>query len=241
MEELFSFNNLLFGLAVYVANIIQGITGFAGSLLSMPPSIHLQGLATSKVAINTYGLISSAIIFSKTYKTIDWKEARKIVCIMGAGLLGGILISKLSSPGILLKVYAVFVIAVALKEMFYKGSLDFSDKALVIVLIVAGLFQGMFVSGGPFLIIYAAKKFKDKDQIRGSLCLVWLFMNGSLMLSQIMGGEFNAHSLMITLVGLPGVFLGVATGAYLAKKLSKEKFLKFVYILLCVAGTSLLI
>lgn len=241
MEEILSANNLLFGLAIYIANIIQGITGFAGSLLAMPPSIHLQGLATSKVAVNTYGLISSAIIFSKTYKNIDWQEAKRIVFIMGSGLLGGILISKFSSPTILLKVYALFVVAVALKEMFYKGALDFSDKGLIIVLIIAGLFQGMFVSGGPFLIIYAAKKFKDKDQIRGSLCFVWLFMNGSLMLSQIMGGDFNSHSLLITLIGLPGVFLGVATGGYLSKKLSKEKFLKFVYVLLCIAGTSLFI
>lgn len=241
MEEFLTSNNLLFGLAIYIANIIQGITGFAGSLLAMPPSIHLQGLATSKVAVNTYGLISSLIIFSRTYKNIDWQEAKKIVLIMGSGLLGGIVISNFSSPGILLKIYSLFVIAVALKEMFYKGSLDFGDKSLIIVLIIAGLFQGMFVSGGPFLIIYAAKKFKDKDQIRGSLCFVWLFMNGSLMLSQIMGGQFNTHSLLITLIGLPGVFLGVATGGFLAKKLSKEKFLKFVYLLLCVSGTSLLL
>lgn len=241
MEEILTSNNLLFGLAIYIANIIQGTTGFAGSLLSMPPSIHLQGLATAKVAVNTYGLISSAIIFSKTYKNIDREEAKKIIMVMGAGLAGGIMLSKLSSPMILLKIYALFVIAVALKEMFYKGALEFGEKALVVVLLIAGMFQGMFVSGGPFLIIYAAKKFKDKDQIRGSLCLVWLFMNGSLMLSQILGGEFNAQSLTTTLIGLPGVFLGVATGGYLAKRLSKEKFLKFVYVLLCISGASLFI
>lgn len=77
MEAIFTANNLLFGLGIFIANIIQGLTGFAGALLAMPPSIHLQGLATAKVAVNTYGLVSSLIIFSTSYKNIDWKEARK--------------------------------------------------------------------------------------------------------------------------------------------------------------------
>ena len=121
MAEFFNGGNILFGIGILIANIIQGLTGFAGSLLAMPPSIHLQGLATAKVAVNTYGLISSFIVFLSTYKMIDWKEARKLLVLMGIGLVSGIYLSEQAPSGILLKIYAVFVIGVALKEMFYKG------------------------------------------------------------------------------------------------------------------------
>lgn len=239
MEEILSSGNLLFGLGIFIANIIQGLTGFAGSLLAMPPSIHTQGLETAKVAVNTYGLISSLIIFSKNYKKIDWAEAKKLLVLMGIGLVSGIYLSGVVESGILLKVYAAFIILIAFKEMFYKGELDFGDKALIGVVLLAGIFQGLFVSGGPLLIIYVAKKLKEKDQIRGTLCFVWIFLNGYMMVSQFMTGQFTPHNTIVTLIGLPGVFLGVAIGGHLAKILSKEKFLKVVYVLLSISGLSL--
>lgn len=56
VKDILLTKNMFFGVGILVANIIQGLTGFAGSLLAMPPSIHLQGLSTAKVAVNTYGL-----------------------------------------------------------------------------------------------------------------------------------------------------------------------------------------
>lgn len=241
MGEFFTSGNILFAIGIFIANIIQGLTGFAGSLLAMPPSIYIQGLETAKVAVNTYGLISSLIVFLGNYKLIDWKEARKMLVLMGIGLIAGIYLAGRVPSEILLKVYAIFVIAVALKEMFYKGNLDFSDFTLIIIVLIAGLFQGLFVSGGPLLIIYVAKKLSDKNQIRGTLCFVWIFLNGYMMLSQYLTGQFTIHNTIVTLIGLPGVFAGVAIGGYLAKIISKEKFLKVVYILLIISGISLLL
>ena len=239
MEEILSGGNLLFGLGIFIANIIQGLTGFAGSLLAMPPSIHLQGLATAKVAVNTYGLISSILIFSKNYKQIDWKEAKKLLVLMGIGLIGGIYLSNIVESAILLKVYTIFIVLIACKEMFYKGELDFGDKSLIAIVLLAGLFQGLFVSGGPLLIIYVAKKLKEKNQIRGTLCFIWIFLNGYMMLSQYLTGQFTQHNIIVTLIGIPCVFAGVTIGGYLSKMLSKEKFLKIVYVLLIISGLSL--
>ena len=239
MEEILSSGNLLFGLGIFIANIIQGLTGFAGSLLAMPPSIHLQGLHTAKVAVNTYGLISSLIIFLRNYKQIDWKEAKKILILMGIGLVIGIFLSDVVDSKILLKIYAVFIILVAFKEMFYKKDIEVSDYILIGIVLLAGIFQGLFVSGGPLLIIYVAKKLKEKNQIRGTLCFVWIFLNGYMMIHQLISGQFTPHNIAITLIGLPGVFVGVAIGGYLAKIISKEKFLKVVYVLLVISGLSL--
>lgn len=241
MEEIFLSNNIFFSIGILIANIIQGLTGFAGSLLAMPPSIHFQGLETAKVAVNTYGLISSLIIFSKNYKEINWKEAKKLLFLMSIGLITGIYLSTVVASILLLKIYAGFIILIAFKEMFYKGDLDFNDTVLIGIVLLAGLFQGMFVSGGPLLIIYIAKKFHEKNQIRGTLCFIWIFLNGYMMLSQFLTGQFTQHNIIVTLLGLPGVFLGVAIGGYLAKILSKEKFLKIVYVLLSISGMSLLV
>ncbi len=238
MGAIFTLNNLLFGLGILVANTIQGLTGFAGSLLAMPPSIHLQGLVTAKVAVNTYGLISS---FAANYKNIDWKEARKLVVLMIIGLIAGIYLSNIVESTILLKIYAVFIILVVLKDLFYKGDLDFNEVALIGIVLLAGLFQGLFVSGGPLLIIYVSKKLKNPNQIRGTLCFIWIFLNGYMMISQILAGQFTQHNIIVTLIGLPGVFVGVAIGSKLASILDKKKFMRVVHVLLIISALSLLV
>lgn len=104
-----STGNLLFFIAILIANIIQGLTGFAGSLLAMPPAINLQGLITAKVAVNTFGLLSSTILFVQNMKKIDKKEALKIIVLMGAGLVTGIWLTDIFTSDILLKIYAAFI------------------------------------------------------------------------------------------------------------------------------------
>lgn len=48
----------LFFLIIFLTNIIQGITGFAGTILAMPPSLMLVGYNTAKPILNVLGLLS---------------------------------------------------------------------------------------------------------------------------------------------------------------------------------------
>lgn len=240
LEVVLTFNNLLFGLAIFISNIIQGLTGFAGSLLAMPPSIHLQGLIPAKVAVNTFGLVSSAILFAMNYKEIDWKEAAKLIALMIVGMIVGIYLTDAIQTDLLLKVYAVFIILVVLKDIFYTGEMDFNDAALIGIVLLAGVFQGLFVSGGPLLIIYVSKKLDKPNQIRGTLGMIWIFLNGYLMVNQLMSGQFTQNNIIITLIGLPFVFIGVAIGNKLANIINKERFMNVVHVLLLISATSLL-
>ena len=43
---------LLFLLVLFVSNVIQAITGFAGTVLAMPPSVYLLGLDHAKIGLD---------------------------------------------------------------------------------------------------------------------------------------------------------------------------------------------
>lgn len=240
-DAIFNTTSLLYALGIFGANIVQGLAGFAGSLLAMPPSMELIGFDTAKVAVNTYGLISSATVFISVYKHIVWKEAFLMLFLMCIGLTAGIWLSDVINQKILFQIFGIFLILVALKEFFYKGNIDFNAIALIIIILCAGTIQGLFLSGGPLLVIYAAKKLKETHAIRGTLCFMWVFVNGYMMASQIYKGQFTPEAIKYTLIGLPFVFLGVWVGGYLAHRISRDKFLKVVYVLLILTGVSMLI
>ena len=101
----------LFFLVILAANVIQGITGFAGTILAMPPSLMLVGYPVAKPVLNVLGLLSGVYVFAGNRRHVNWQELKKIVLIMAAGILGGILIKGLfeGKEQLLYKLLGLFV------------------------------------------------------------------------------------------------------------------------------------
>ena len=74
----------VFFLVILLSNIIQGITGFAGTILAMPPSLMLVGYDTAKPVLNVLGLLSGIYVFAGHRKHVCWGELKKIVAVMAA-------------------------------------------------------------------------------------------------------------------------------------------------------------
>ena len=74
---------IIFLFVLFVANVIQAITGFAGTVLAMPPSIYLLGIDNAKVVLNVMALLSGLMIAVMSYHHMNKKEVIKIcVCMV---------------------------------------------------------------------------------------------------------------------------------------------------------------
>ena len=63
--------SVLFLLVVFLTNIIQCITGFAGTVLAMPFSIMLVGYDVAKPVLNVLGLIASVYVVAVCFRHIN--------------------------------------------------------------------------------------------------------------------------------------------------------------------------
>ncbi len=108
-------NEFLFFLVVLLSNIIQGITGFAGTILAMPFSIKLVGMGTAVPVLNLLGLISGIYVFAGNYKNVNWKVLRSVVLVMGICVAAGLFLKNAlsGSPGLLYMLLGTIVIAIA--------------------------------------------------------------------------------------------------------------------------------
>lgn len=79
-------NLVCFYLVIFLSNIIHGITGFAGTILAMPFGLMLVGYATAKPVLNVLGLLSGIYVFVGFHDSVNWKELKKIVVVMAAGM-----------------------------------------------------------------------------------------------------------------------------------------------------------
>ena len=70
----------LFLLVLFLANTIQAVTGFAGTLLAMAPSMLLLGPDQAKVILNIMAFLSSLFIVSSSLSYVAWRQL--LTCIL---------------------------------------------------------------------------------------------------------------------------------------------------------------
>lgn len=261
---------ILFFLVILAANIIQGITGFAGTILAMPPSLMLVGYNVAKPVLNVLGLLSGVYVFAEQRRNVNWKEVKRIVLVMAVGIFGGIFLKNLfvGKEDLLYKLLGIFVIFLAVQGLYgqlakkKRGAGESSDEedaaeeaqreirrrksALTAVgnfslLSLAGIVHGIFVSGGPLLIGYLTKRIEDKVSFRATISTVWIVLNTIIMMDDIRNGLWTPALIQTQLIAIPFLLAGMFIGSKLYAKMSQRVFMILTYILLFVSGISLFV
>ena len=232
---------IIFLLVLFIANVIQAITGFAGTVLAMPPATFLLGLDTARVILNIMALLSGLMIAISDPKSIQVKELGKILVFMGLGAVAGsFLLSFAPSESLLLTIYGVIILAVALKNWFYKKEIKLSLVAGCAILFVSGIIHAMFVSGGALLVVYAVLALPNQREFRVTVASTWVILNSALAVSHYQAGYFTPEVCNYILISIIPLIIATIVGTKLAKKMKKEVFLKLTYILLAISGLTLI-
>ena len=250
MLIMFNFKDLIVFIILFGANLLQAITGFAGTLISMPPTIKLIGVGEAKALLNAIAQISSLMIICTGFRYINWKEFFKMFICMIIGMAAGIKIFEVFPLHQLLILYGIMIIVIALKKLISsrddkKASSDsrvhIPEWCMIIILLAAGVIHGMFVSGGALLVVYASSVLKDKEEFRATVAMIWLTTGCYMTGTQVMLGNFNTHVIMLLLVGIVPVFAGTIIGTKLVKRISQNVFMKLTYVLLLLSGVMAII
>ena len=107
---------------------------------------------------------------------------------MVAGMAIGIQICKtVPSEQILLIIYGVIILLIAGKNLLCHRQRTLPKAFLLVILLLAGVIHGMFVSGGALLVVYAAQVLKEKEEFRATLAPVWVVLNSILLVSGTAG------------------------------------------------------
>lgn len=240
--------SILFLIVVFLSNIIQSITGFAGTVLAMPFSVMLIGYNGARAILNALGLAASVGVDALEFRHINFKEFGKMAGIMIPGIIAGHFIGPYleSNQQLLYKLLGSVVVVFALfnlykfirKQKLRKPSLPVS----VLIIALAGLVHGMFVCGGPLLIVYASEVLQDKEEFRATVSAVWIVLNGIMLVRDINSGVFKGgNTLSLMWISLAVLVLALFIGNLIEHKMNKRAFMLVSYILMIISGVSLLV
>ena len=239
--------HVAFEVIVLLTNIMQCITGFAGTVLAMPFSVMLEGYDVARPILNILGIAASLFIVIKEYRHINIKEFRKMAGVMLLGIIGGLYLKELvsGSPSVIYKILGTIVVVFSIISAgrFFrkKDGSPIPGWLAFILLIISGVVHGLFVCGGPVLVTYASTKLKDNSEFRSTVSAVWLVLNSIIFVQDIMSGTFVKSTVYLTLVSLAVLALSLVIGNLIFKKMSRNVFLVLTYVLMFISGVTLLI
>lgn len=222
----------------------EGVTGFGCTVLALPFITLLLGLKVAVPVLVIQGWLLAMLLVLESRKKIVWGEFARILVLVGIGFPFGIWGAKALPESVLKWVLAAFMVGVGTQGLVnqFKGAAPrgkMSPRTRLLAssfLPLGGVIHGAFGSGGPLLVIYAARALTDKTLFRVTLCMVWTVLNAVMIGQWVMSSSLTPHIWKMTAFCLPFTLVGLVLGNHAHYRINEIMFRKMVYSVLIVSG-----
>ncbi|MBU0611182.1 MAG: sulfite exporter TauE/SafE family protein [Armatimonadetes bacterium] len=238
------------GLIIFLTHFQEGITGFGCTVLALPFVTLLIGLDQAVPILVVQAWVLAGLIVIESRRHISWPQYGRIVGLVALGLPVGIWGATALPEHKLRWVLAGFMVVVGLQGLLRErrvgadvpDALDAPARApwwAQALLPLGGLIQGAFGSGGPLVVVYAARALTHKSVFRATLCMLWLTLNTIMISTWIIAGRFDTHLITMNAAYLPATLIGLWLGNHAHYRINEHLFRQVVYAVLMLSGVVL--
>ena len=227
---------------VFLAAVLQSLTGFGFALIVMPLVTLVIDLQTAAPLIALAGLTAYTVNLVRFRRAVNLQEVARLAVASAAGIPIGIWalvrVDELDinrAMGVILISYAAYALlrpaTSRLPARWWAYPAGF----------LAGCLGGAYNTPGPPVVVYGSLQQWPKDEYRAILQTLF-FVNGIL----IVGSHALARHMLPQVWALyawvvPALLLGLWAGARLDHRLDQELFRKLVTAMILLLGLSLLL
>lgn len=184
-------------------------------------------------------------ILIATFQTRKWIRKDVLPTLISGAIIGiviGTYMLASFKSDILKKLFGVFIIAYALKMLFWNKANGKEPKNYIGIIagFFGGVLGGLFSTGGPPVVIYLNKKTCDRRIFRATIIFYFLVINSWQFAVYCYTGLITTDVLKFILYLLPAFVAGNLIGAFLHIKINDVLFNRIVAIVLLITGTSIL-
>lgn len=223
---------------------VQTVAGFGSMLTMVALGLHVVPLEQLLSVVIPAALLQPSLVVWRDREHIRADVLREhVIPWMGLGLLLGFGVATwLAGDQILKSLLGVFVVLVSLRALWKmrREETPMEKDPSPVWLIGAGVFHGMFTTGGPPLVYTLGGLGLDKRALRGTLACVWLSMNLTLTVLYTWRGTLGAQTLILSAMLMPSVVIGYLIGDWVHTRLPQRVFQVGLYVMLVAAGAALI-
>ena len=234
---------------------VESAIGFGATVMTLSLSALIAPSMDVLPAYIPLNLALSLYLVVRYFREIAWRVLlTRIAPFVGVGMFVGVAIGARLSRAVGLRIFGAFVIALALSEAYSRYRAAKAPDAIappesatrtwtrdVIAMTLCGVMFGMYATGGPLAVWSVTHHAKTPAVFRATLAFLWLTLNSIFFYGLFSAHKVTTGSLQMTLVFIPALLLGTATGEWLHHRVSAVRFRTIVFALLFCVGTVLVL
>jgi len=228
---------------LFLTYTVFGLTGFGSTALAVPLLVHVVPLRYLVPMLVILDLVASLLVSGRGRSGVRFDELGRVAPFMIGGLLLGLtlLIGVPEQP--LVIVLGVFLVAYAAYGLLRRsGSVSLAGWWCAPFGLVSGAFASMFGNGGAILALYFSGRLRAKDELRATSAAMVLLNAGLRVVLFAAAGLLTQDGLLgsaaiLVVPALAGLYLGNR----LHDRVSAARVLQAVYVVVALAGVSLLV
>ena len=229
-------------LIVTLAYTVYGLTGFGAAIVGIPLLAHFLPLRFAVPMMLVFDLFAGLLLSLKQRKHLDKKELLRLLPYLSIGMAAGATLLALASERWLLLLLGSFVLSYAGWSLLSKvAPAPVAAVWAIPAGVVGGAFTALYGTGGPIYMIYLARRLPDKTVMRATIGVL-IFGTALIRLVLFTGSGFYTQRGLLPLAFalLPCALIGYLAGAHLHQRMSSQRAVQAVWLLLIVGGASLL-
>lgn len=227
---------------LFIGYLVFGLTGFGTALVSAPVLAHAMPVASIVPLLALLDCAAAMTSGVKLSKQVSRPELKRLVPLMVLGTAIGATMLLYVPQRPMMLALGVFVVCYALYGLFAPTPTNHLAAAWSYLFgTVGGVFSAMFGSGGPIYAMYLSRRL-DKDAMRATQTALIGLATFTRAIIFAVAGLYSDWSIpILALMLLPAMFVGIFIAHRIAGNLSREKFLRVLYIVLIGSGVSLIV
>lgn len=233
---------VLLATIVFLAALMQTLSGFGFALVVMPLLTLMMGLPTAVPLVSLIALTLYAVNLLRYRQSLNLGELKRLALAGALGVPVGLWLVAMAPETAVKFLLGLLLIAYALYSLF--------NPSLAFVVptgwgygvgFISGCLGGAYNVPGPPVIVYGSLRQWPRNEFRAVLQALFLLQGVLVVIGHGMMGHMTTAVFTSYLVAMPALFLGIFIAAHLDDKINKTQFRKLVTGLIFVLGISLVI
>jgi uncharacterized membrane protein YfcA len=233
---------LLIIAVIFLAAVIQTISGFGFALIVMPMLVLTLGIQTAAPLVAMTGCTLYAVNLARLHQSVNIREVARLAAAAALGIPIGVWAIQNMDGQIVQRALGLMLIAYALYSMIKPhSSTVVSTKWGYPAGFLAGCLGGAYNTAGPPVIVYGDSQQWARNEFRSVLQALFLFNALFVIAVHFAAGHMTQSIGRYFLFSVPALLVGIVVGTLIDRRLSTQRFRTVVNVMILVLGFSLLI
>ncbi len=228
-------------IAVFVAALLQSLSGFGFALIVMPLATLVLGVQTAAPLVALAGLTLYTINLVRYRQAINPGELLRLCAASVVGIPVGIWLLYSVDEVIVMRILGLILVAYAAYAFLQpRTPRSLSQRWGYPAGFLAGCLGAAYNTPGPPVVMYGSGRQWPKDQFRAVLQALF-FVNATLVVaSHAIAQRLTIDVLTLYLYALPALTLGIVLGARVDQRMNPETFRLLLSVMILIMGLVLL-